>query len=518
MSAASKTRKIDNYYMHDTLGEGGYARVKLGTHVDTGEKVALKVLIKKHLKTETTEFRQVKREIEALSLLKHPNILRMHSVNWDAKYPKKDGTFQDVLLIVLELAEGGELFDFLSYTGCFNEKIARTYFHQLMDGLNECHSLKIAHRDLKPENVLLDGKFVLKIADFGFAHMSKSDGRHVMSTECGTRGYMAPEVLAGRAYDESADIFSAGVILFIMLAGFPPFQFATKQDWWFNKLSTNKHALFWKAHERSAAFSDAAEDLMNRILCEDPSKRIKISEIMEHDWYNGQVLSNEDLYTDLSERKRKVDEERKREKEAKTKTTKLVELGDSYENVNRSVPFDADGLPSANPCLVLRGAFGGVPAGSLVEDENAFSMGDDYKSMVGLSPSGIKREPAVYDPSAVMACYTKFESSSDADTIISTMVDLLNRSRSKYTLDRDAFVLKSKFIPVQVGGSEEDGMPAMSATMADDGISFSAKVYQSAADKSLRIVEFRRLAGDSLQYQRMYDELIVALADIVYVP
>lgn len=516
----SKLRRIDNYYMHDTLGEGGYARVKLGTHVDTGDRVALKVLVKKHLKTETTEFRQVKREIEALSLLKHPNILRMHAVNWDAKYPKKDGSFQDVLLIVLELAEGGELFDFLSYTGYFQEKIARTYFHQLMEGLQECHSLKIAHRDLKPENILLDGKFMLKIADFGFAHMSKTDGKHVMSTECGTRGYMAPEVLAGHNYDESADIFSAGVILFIMLAGFPPFQFATRQDWWFNKLSTNKHALFWKAHERSAKFTESAKDLINMILCENPSKRPKISDIMEHEWYNGPILSNEELFADLTERKRKVDEERKREKEAKTKVTKLVELGDSYENTNRAINLGDDSLPPSNPVLHLKGGFAG-PVVSSLNDESSFDINDDMKSMMsspfGASSGTTLKEPEVYSSSAVMAVYTKFESKSEATTVLSTVVDLLSRSRCKYTIDRDAFVVKSKYVPVQVPVVGADDMPLISS-MADDGISFSVKVYQSGSDKALRIVEFRRLQGDSLQFQKVYDDLIAALSDIVYVP
>ena len=122
--------------------------------------MALKVLRKE---TAQSVERQAKLELETLEQLNHPNIVRLIGVEWNAKYPKKDGSFIDVILLVLELAVGGEMFDFLQYTGSFEESIARSYFHQLIDAVEACHRVGIAHRDLKLENLLLDENFVLKV-------------------------------------------------------------------------------------------------------------------------------------------------------------------------------------------------------------------------------------------------------------------------------------------------------------------------------------------------------------------
>ena len=127
--------------------------------------------------------------------------------------------------------------------------------------MRHCHEKGICHRDLKPENLLLSGDFELKIADFGLSALGENeDGTPLLlRTECGTRGYMAPEVLAGRPYDgHKADVWSAGVILFITLAGFPPFQMAASSDWWFQRIQNKQYPLFWEAHLRSATFSKEA--------------------------------------------------------------------------------------------------------------------------------------------------------------------------------------------------------------------------------------------------------------------
>jgi len=149
MTSAASRRVLKDYVVGDTLGEGGFSKVKLGTHVSTGQKVALKLLEKKNLaKTDSTEMKQVQREIDALAVLSHKNIIKMFDVDWDCKYPQKNGKFKEILLLIIELAEGGELFDILSLTGAFSESVARTYFHQLISALRQCHSKGIAHRDL----------------------------------------------------------------------------------------------------------------------------------------------------------------------------------------------------------------------------------------------------------------------------------------------------------------------------------------------------------------------------------
>jgi len=178
------SRKIGPYLLGDTLGEGGFAKVRLGRHETTGERVALKIL-KPALVTANTRA-NVEKEIAAMRKLNHPNVISLKHVDWAADYVDQ-GKATKIILIVLELASGGELFDFLSFSGCFEEAIARTYFQQLIEGVGYCHGQGIAHRDLKPENVLLDHNFKLKIADFGFAKTFNKKSS-TMITECGTVG------------------------------------------------------------------------------------------------------------------------------------------------------------------------------------------------------------------------------------------------------------------------------------------------------------------------------------------
>jgi serine/threonine protein kinase len=225
-----------------------------------------------------------------------------------------------VILVALELASGGELFDFLSYTGAFEDQIARSYFRQLVSGLSACHSAGIVHRDLKPglcceliwflcvfstptlylylklnacaENIALSSDFVLKIIDFGLS--APNLAARSLITPCGTTAYMAPEIFNRQPYNgASTDIFAAGVVLFVSLAGFPPFQKASPADWWFHKLCTQQHDLFWQAHSRTAYFSPNAKDLLVRMLEPDPAKRITLEDVVAHPWFNGPTLECE---------------------------------------------------------------------------------------------------------------------------------------------------------------------------------------------------------------------------------
>ena len=126
------SRKIGPYILGDTLGEGGFAKVRLGRHEATGEMVALKILKPKLVKANTRA--NVENEIAAMRKLDHPNVVNLKHVDWEADY--EDGGKQTkIILVVLELASGGELFDFLSFSGCFEESISRTYFQQLIDGV-----------------------------------------------------------------------------------------------------------------------------------------------------------------------------------------------------------------------------------------------------------------------------------------------------------------------------------------------------------------------------------------------
>lgn len=201
--------------------------------------------------------------------------------------------------IVLEYVGGGELFDFVAETGKFSEKVTRTYFHQMMNGLHYMHSKGFAHRDIKPENVLLSHLYVLKIADFGFSCLLKGkDGTGVLHTKLGTEGYMAPEIPTKKYEGKSCDIFAAGVILFIMYAGNPPFEKASLNDPYYKIIKEKKYDVFWKAHSRKRTpnfFSESFKDLFIRMVSFEPAERIKIEGIASHPWIKEAICTHGEI-------------------------------------------------------------------------------------------------------------------------------------------------------------------------------------------------------------------------------
>jgi serine/threonine protein kinase len=168
---------------------------------------------------------QIKKEISIMKMVRHTYVVGMKEVL----------ASRTKIFIVLELIQGGELFDKIVNEGRFDEAKARFYFRQLVEGVQYCHSLGICHRDLKPENLLLDENGNLKISDFGLSALyvgdPDADGAcrtELLHTTCGTPNYVAPEVLADQGYDgKKADVWSCGVILYVLLAGFLPFDEST---------------------------------------------------------------------------------------------------------------------------------------------------------------------------------------------------------------------------------------------------------------------------------------------------
>jgi len=316
-----------SYALQCFLGKGGFSEVFLGVDCNTRKRVALKIMTPRKKPEEAkSQLTQSTSEIKAMKQLNHPNLVRL--LGYDLKCMVKG---KQSIVMVQQLCPKGELFDYLMYTKKFEPKWAMALFHQLCSGLKHMHDRHIAHRDLKPENLLFDNNYVLKIADFGFSHQyqKKSEANpHRMRTELGTRGYMAPEILAPNAkYTEKADVFAAGVILFIMLAGFPPFQNALKSDWWFDKLMKGKDVLFWKAHERTAQFEKGAKNLLLAMMEPKESKRLNIDQVLAHKYvvaYTGTV-SKEKLKEELKSRKSQVDKA-KAEQDPDSKRDILMDL------------------------------------------------------------------------------------------------------------------------------------------------------------------------------------------------
>nr|GFA79563.1 CBL-interacting serine/threonine-protein kinase 24-like [Tanacetum cinerariifolium] len=157
---------------------------------------------------------QIKREISITKIMRHPNIVRLYEVL----------SSQTKIYIILEFINGGELFDKIVNKGKLSERSARRYFQQLIDAIAYCHGKGVYHRDLKPENLLLDSEGKLKVSDFGLSALPQ-EGVELLYTTCGTPNYIAPEVLSENGYDGAAvDIWSCGVILYVLLAGYLPFE------------------------------------------------------------------------------------------------------------------------------------------------------------------------------------------------------------------------------------------------------------------------------------------------------
>ncbi|KAJ9442673.1 CBL-interacting serine/threonine-protein kinase 23 [Diplonema papillatum] len=258
-------KRIGKYELGKTLGSGTFSKVKEGTDVETGKKYAVKIVDKQQLTTGQME-QQLKREIAIMKLLSHRNVLKMVDVLQTAKN----------IYLILDLLTGGDLFDKLDSAKRFKEDEARKYFQQLISGLFYLHQQGIAHRDLKPENLLLDEEGNVFIADFGFSRLLNN--QQLLKTVCGTPNYMAPEVLKEQGYDgKKADIWSAGVILYAMLAGYLPFDHPN--------FSVLCEQIEKGEYHTSRKFSDNAANLIQRMLCVDPDKRISLDEIIQHPFF-----------------------------------------------------------------------------------------------------------------------------------------------------------------------------------------------------------------------------------------
>jgi len=285
-------RKVGPYKIGQTLGKGGYSWVKRGLHEETQQLVALKFL-QVDIKNFNSQRKQVHSEIKSLCLINNPHVIKILSYDLKCKYPDKNGKFRKTFLIVLEYCHGGELFDILKYTNKLDYTTARTYFIQLLKGLKACHDVGVVHRDIKPQNLLLNASYQLKICDFGLSFISKAQRleQQTMKTMCGTRGFQAPELLKGERYTKSCDIFSCGVVLFILIVGYRPFEHAWREDKWYKAMCEKNPEGFWKTHS-TVEIEDDIKELLNGMLAYRPRNRLTLEECFQHKWVAGQKVHN----------------------------------------------------------------------------------------------------------------------------------------------------------------------------------------------------------------------------------
>ncbi|PWA97300.1 phosphoenolpyruvate carboxylase kinase [Artemisia annua] len=261
----------NDYTINDEIGRGRFGTVYRCYSVVSGDAFACKS-IDKRLLTDPTDRECLQKEPKILHILGgNANIVQIYRLYED----------EDYLHMIIDLCDTPDLFDRISKrNGVFSETESATVFKPLLNSISYCHRLGIAHRDIKPDNVLFDNRGVLKLADFGSAEWFGMCENGRMSGVVGTPYYVAPEVLSGMEYNEKCDVWSAGVILYIMLAGVPPFYGETPAETFESVLRGNLRfptRLF-------RGVSSEAKDLLRKMLCKDVNRRWSADQVLRHPW------------------------------------------------------------------------------------------------------------------------------------------------------------------------------------------------------------------------------------------
>jgi serine/threonine protein kinase len=281
---------------------------------------------------------------------------------------------------------------------------------------------------------------------------------------------MAPELHENRKYTLKVDVFACGIILFILLGGYPPFVYATKEDDLYKYLYAGNFAGFWKKHASydKATFSDGVKTLLNGIFNYNEAERFTLQQVKESDWYNGEVLSKEDLKTDLATRKAAVDASKKKAKPKEKKPSKLDRLNTESEESNRDF-FTSD----------------------------ASTAGDDVIQTAAV--------PELWDEDEMgCAVFTRFTSKTDAVVLLNKMTNLLKSMKYKHEVLEHDFMIRATC---------QDQETVMSANIEE--IRVQIEIFQDV-DPEFRIVMVRRLEGDAFTFQRFYGEFEQHLGRYVY--
>lgn len=277
---------FDKYVLGEALGSGNFGTVRVATCRETKERYAVKVISKENFRHQPKFVVNLRQEITLLMSLSHPNIIEIHDVFDELGY----------VYLILEYMEGGELLDSIISEKFYPEHKAKIVMKQMFEALKYLHDRNISHRDLKPENILMFSKapndYRIKISDFGLAKFV--DNKTFMGTLCGTPNYVAPEVLASdkdRRYTKSIDMWSAGIVMYICLCGFPPFSEDLSPP---PMITQIRQGLIKFPSPHWDRVSSEATDLIKKLIVVDPSKRITAAACLKHPWIAEPDKSHDD--------------------------------------------------------------------------------------------------------------------------------------------------------------------------------------------------------------------------------
>ncbi|KAK3016195.1 hypothetical protein RJ639_006028, partial [Escallonia herrerae] len=458
-SRSSGRTRVGRYELGRTLGEGSFAKVKFARNMETGENVAIKILDKEKV-LKHKMIGQIKREISTMKLIRHPNVIRMYEVM----------ASKTKIYIVLEFVTGGELFDKIATKGRLKEDEARKYFQQLINAVDYCHSRGVFHRDLKPENLLLDASGVLKVSDFGLSALPqqvREDG--LLHTTCGTPNYVAPEVINNKGYDGAkADLWSCGVILFVLMAGYLPFEESNlmalykkvrRHSLLFLFCSSEHYIWFFCSFDKIFKadfscppwFSSSAKKLIKRILDPNPLTRIPIAEVIENEWFKKGYQPPRFEQENVS----------------------LDDVDAIFDESGESPNLVVERREDRPPVPVTMNAF------ELISTSQGLNLSSLFEKQMGL----VKRE-------------TRFTSKCPANEIISKIEEAAQPL---------GFDVKKNNYKLKLHGEK---------TGRKGHLSVATEIFEVAP--SLYMVELRKAGGDTLEFHKFYKNLSTGLKDIVW--
>ncbi|KAI9341536.1 Serine/threonine-protein kinase 6 [Zopfochytrium polystomum] len=299
-SDVAKTWTLRDFDVGRPLGRGKFGRVYLGREKKQGYVVALKILFKEELAKSHVE-KQLRREVEIQTHLRHPNILRLYGYFYDQKR----------VYLILEYAAQGEMYKHLRKAGRFSEDVAAKYIAQMANALSYLHFKNVIHRDIKPENLLVGKKGELKISDFGWSIHAPNARRQTL---CGTLDYLPPEMVEGKEHTEKVDLWSLGVLCFEFLVGVPPFE---------DRGSSSSKGTYSRISAVDLKFpnyvSEDAQDLIRKLLQYSPNDRLPLRDVLRHRWivkYTGETPLPRHITLQQQQHQQTQEEQRQQQQQA----------------------------------------------------------------------------------------------------------------------------------------------------------------------------------------------------------
>ncbi|XP_071736142.1 CBL-interacting serine/threonine-protein kinase 20-like [Rutidosis leptorrhynchoides] len=438
---------MNRYELGRFLGQGTFAKVYHARKLKSNKSVAVKVIDKEKV-MQNGLIDQIKREISVMRLVKHPNVVQLYEVM----------ASKNKIYFAMEYVKGGELFNKVA-KGRLKEDAARKYFQQLVAAVDFCHSRGVYHRDLKPENLLLDEFGNLKVTDFGLSALvdsKRNDG--LLHTTCGTPAYVSPEVIHKKGYDgEKADIWSCGVILFVLLAGYLPFSDPNLMTM-YKKIS--------KAEFKCPQwFHPEVKKLLSKILDPNPDTRMTLAKIMQNPWFQKGFKKIETHYIPKSFHD--DDNVFKYIESPKSSFAELKELND------RS-------LRKCSSMNTLK------PTSMNAFDIISLSQGFNLSTLFENDEVPSKKPEA------------RFTTKNSASTIMSKLEEVASTERFQITQMPEG--------TVRMQGSREG---------RKGQLAIDAEIFE--VTPSFHMVEMKKLAGDTIEYEKFCDQgLKPSLKDIVW--